>query len=119
MLTVQKDTGIFLFSVDQIDGDIEILDYFGLVYGNAIYGANFIKDYFARLSDTFGGRANGYENALDGAIESSLHTMATRAKKLGANAVIGINVTSGAVNHRMLKATAIGTAVRFQPKKTG
>lgn len=117
MLKIQKDEGIFLFTTDEIAGQIEIQEYFGLVTGSAIYGGSFLKDYFARIADQIGGRVRGYEAALEGAVETSLRAMARQAKKEGANAIIAIRIDHGVVNNRMLRANCYGTAIRFAKKQ--
>lgn len=116
MQNVQKATDIYLLTVNDLQG-YEIVEYYGLVGGYAIVGANFIKDFFARVVDVVGGRAGGYERALEGATEAALTRMAKDARKLGANAVIGIDVDTSSVNGRMLMASAHGTAVEVRPRK--
>jgi uncharacterized protein YbjQ (UPF0145 family) len=116
MRDIQKSTGVFLLTVNRLDG-YEIVEYYGLVSGHAIVGANFIKDFFARVADVTGGRVSGYERALDAASNGALTAMAQNARKLGANAVVGIDVNTGSVNGRMLQASAFGTAVEVRPLK--
>lgn len=111
MLQVQSDTGIFLLTVDQLEG-YEVVEYYGLVHGQAIYGANFLKDFFARMSDKFGGRVGGYEKALAGAVDAALASIAADAHQLGANAVLGIDVKTGFIGQSMVTATCTGTAVK-------
>ncbi len=120
MESVQKATGVYLLTVSNLEG-YEIDEYYGLVSGHAIVGANFVKDFFARVADVTGGRVAGYEKALNAATEGALTSMAMRARKQGANAVIGIDVDTGAVNGRMLQASATGTAVLLvrKPKAQG
>lgn len=116
MLNVQRDTGIFLFTMNVIEG-YEIEEYFGIVTGCSIQGVHFFKDFTAYLSDKFGGRVRGYESSLNTATELALRDMAIKAAKLGANAVIGIDIDTNDVNNRMLMATCHGTAIRFKRKK--
>lgn len=118
MQNVQKATGVYLLTVSQLE-NYEIVEYYGLVGGHAIVGANFIKDFFARVTDVVGGRAGGYEKALAGAAEAALTTMANDARRLGANAVIGIDIDTGSINGGMLQASAYGTAVEVRPRKEG
>ena len=94
----------------------EITQYFGIVSGETIIGANLFKDFFAGIRDIVGGRASSYESVLREAKESALQEMSDQAARMGANAVIGIDVdfeTVGA-NGSMLMVTAAGTAVRYQ-----
>ena len=39
----------------------EITQYFGIVSGETIIGANLFKDFFAGIRDIVGGRASSYE----------------------------------------------------------
>ena len=94
----------------------EITQYFGIVSGETIIGANLFKDVFAGIRDIVGGRASSYESVLKEAKESALREMSDQAARMGANAVIGIDLdyeTVGA-NGSMLMVTAAGTAVRYQ-----
>ena len=94
----------------------EITQYFGIVSGETITGANLFKDFFAGIRDIVGGRASSYESVLREAKESALQEMSDQAARMGANAVIGIDLdyeTVGA-NGSMLMVTAAGTAVRYQ-----
>ena len=94
----------------------EITQYFGIVSGETIIGAHLFKDFFAGIRDIGGGRASSYESVLREAKESALQEMSDQAARMGANAVIGIDLdyeTVGA-NGSMLMVTAAGTAVRYQ-----
>ena len=94
----------------------EITQYFGIVSGETIIGANLFKDFFAGIRDIVGGRASSYESVLREAKESALQEMSDQAARMGANAVIGIYLDYETVgtNGSMLMVTAAGTAVRYQ-----
>lgn len=90
-----------------------ILEYKGVVTGETIIGANFVKDFFASIRDIVGGRSGSYEKVLREAKDTSLNEMAARAAELGANAVVGIDIdyeTVGASGSMLMVATS-GTAV--------
>ena len=70
----------------------EITQYFGIVSGETIIGANLFKDFFAGIRDIVGGRASSYESVLREAKESALQEMSDQAARMGANAVIGIDL---------------------------
>ena len=94
----------------------DITQYFGIVSGETIIGANLFKDFFAGIRDIVGGRSSSYESVLREAKECALQEMSDQAARMGANAVIGIDLdfeTIGA-NGSMLMVTAAGTAVRYQ-----
>lgn len=94
----------------------EITQYFGIVSGETIIGANVFKDFFAGIRDIVGGRAGAYEGVLREAKETALQEMSDQAARLGANAVIAVDLdyeTVGA-SGSMLMVTAAGTAIRYQ-----
>ena len=81
-----------------------------------ISGVDVVKDMVAGLSNFFGGRSNTYETELVNARESALREMEERAAKLGANAVVGVDIDYEVLgaNNGMLMVTASGTAVRVE-----
>ncbi|WP_066223051.1 heavy metal-binding domain-containing protein [Formosa haliotis] len=91
----------------------KITGYLGLVTGETIIGANFIKDFFAGIRDVVGGRSSSYEAVLREAKDSALKEMEERAKHLGADAIVGVDLDYETVgpNGGMLMVTASGTAV--------
>ena len=92
-----------------------IRDYLGVVAGEAILGANIFRDVFASVRDVIGGRSGSYEKVLREARESALKEMQDEARRLGADAVVGIDYdyeTLGA-NGSMLMVAVSGTAVRL------
>lgn len=38
-----------------------ITEYKGLVFGEVVSGANFVRDFFASITDVIGGRSGSYE----------------------------------------------------------
>ena len=90
-----------------------IHEYKGLVTGEAILGANIFRDFFAGIRDIVGGRSGGYEKSLAEARQIAIDEMITEARKLGANAVIGIDLDYESVGETgsMLMVSATGTAV--------
>lgn len=90
-----------------------ITRYLGVVNGEAIIGANIFKDMFAAVRNVVGGRAGAYERTLADARNIAFEEAAEAAAKLGANAVVGIDVdyeVLGADNG-MLMVCVSGTAV--------
>ena len=67
-----------------------IREYKGIVTGETIIGANFMKDLFAGIRDIIGGRSGSYEKVLREAKDTALAEMEQRAASMGANAVVGI-----------------------------
>ncbi len=92
-----------------------ITEYLGLVSGEAIIGANLFKDLFASITDIVGGRSSSYESVLKEAKENALKEIEENAQRLGANAVVGIDLDYETIGNRgsMLMVSASGTAVKY------
>ena len=90
-----------------------ITEYRGIVTGEAILGANIIKDFFAGVRDIVGGRSASYERELHQAREIALKDLAEEAEKVGATAVVGIDLDYEVVGQgsSMLMVSISGTAV--------
>ncbi len=88
--------------------------YLGIVSGEAVMGANMFKDMFAGIRDIVGGRSGVYEEELRRAKELAIDEMMENARRLGANAVVGVDLdyeTLGS-SGSMLMVSASGTAVQ-------
>lgn len=90
-----------------------IREYRGIISAETIIGANFVKDFFARITDVFGGRSGSYERVLREGKEAALAELTKEAQRLGANAVVGLKLDYEAVgaSGSMLMVVASGTAV--------
>jgi uncharacterized protein YbjQ (UPF0145 family) len=91
----------------------QVTKYLGLVSGEAIIGANIVKDFFAGIRDIVGGRSAAYEESLREAKEIALREMQEQATRLGANAILSIDLDYETLGSggSMLMVTACGTAV--------
>lgn len=92
-----------------------ITEYKGVVFGEVISGVNFLRDIAASFRNFVGGRSGSYEDELIRARSQAMDEMADRARSLGADAVVGIDIdyeVLGADNG-MLMVTASGTAVKL------
>lgn len=92
----------------------QITKYIGIVSGEAILGTNFFKDIFAGITDLIGGRSATYEKELRKAKEIAMREMQEEAQRLGANAVIGIDIDYEEISPgqgTMLMVSVSGTAV--------
>jgi uncharacterized protein YbjQ (UPF0145 family) len=92
----------------------EITEYCGLVTGEAILGANIVRDFFAGIRDIVGGRSEAYEKELTKAREIAVQEMTERAEALGADAVIGVDLDYETIGGGgMLMVAVSGTAVKL------
>jgi uncharacterized protein YbjQ (UPF0145 family) len=92
-----------------------VVEYKGLVAGEAILGANLFRDLFASIRDIVGGRSGSYEKVLNDARQTAVAEMTDKAARIGADAVIGVDIDYETVgtNGSMLMVTACGTAVKL------
>ena len=125
---------MLLTTTNNIEGK-RITQYYGIVTGETIIGANVFRDFMAGIRDFFGGRganvfrdfmagirdffggrSGSYEKVLREAKDTALQEMTQEADARGANAVIGIDLDYETVGESgsMLMVTASGTAVRVE-----
>ena len=105
---------MILTTTPSVDGR-QITEYLGVVTGEAILGANIVRDLFAGVRDIVGGRSGAYEEELRNAREIAMQELAAEATALGAEAVVGIDLDYETVGQggSMLMVSASGTAVRL------
>lgn len=90
-----------------------ITEYLDVVAGEAIMGANIVRDLFASITDIVGGRSGAYEEKLIDARRIAMAEMKQHADTLGADAVVGVDLDYEVVREGMLMVTVSGTAVRL------
>ena len=112
ILQSQNESDLLLTTTPTIEGH-PIKEYHGIVTAETIIGANALRDIAASIRDFFGGRSGSYEEVLIKAKETALSELSERAAKMGANAVVGIDLDYETVgqSNSMLMVVASGTAV--------
>ena len=103
---------MLLTTTDRLQG-MQIVRYHDIVIGEAIVGANILRDYFASIRDIVGGRSAAYEKAMNRARQLAFADLKEVAAHLGANAVIGVDIDYEIISKRgsMLLVSITGTAV--------
>ena len=102
---------MIITTTQQIEGK-QIVEYKQIVFGEVVAGANFIRDFCASITDVIGGRSTVYERRLARAREDALEEIQKKAKALGANAVVGVEINYTTVGVKsMFMVIASGTAV--------
>ena len=107
----QGGQGMIVTTTPSVEGR-RIVEYHGVVVGEAILGANIFRDVFAGIRDIVGGRSGAYRATLQEARDTALSELEERAAARGANAVVGVDLDYEVVNN-MLMVSASGTAVRL------
>ncbi|PIU65036.1 MAG: hypothetical protein COS84_07480 [Armatimonadetes bacterium CG07_land_8_20_14_0_80_40_9] len=90
-----------------------VVEYIGIVTGEAIVGVNIFKDISASIRDIVGGRSASYERELLDAQRIAVEEMKKRALIRGANAIIGVDLDYETIG-AMLMVTVSGTAVKVE-----
>jgi uncharacterized protein YbjQ (UPF0145 family) len=115
LIHIFEDNTMILTTTDVIQGTV-VQSYLGVVTAQVVYGSNFLRDFFAGIRDIIGGRTASYERLFEEGQQKALNELEQRARRLGANAVVGIEIDTGTINVDqsgvLLLITASGTAVR-------
>ncbi|MEW9921924.1 YbjQ family protein [Marimonas sp. MJW-29] len=101
---------MILTTTNTIEGRT-IAEYRGIVVGEAIMGANIVRDMFARVTDIVGGRSGQYETKLRDARETAMAELEAEARQKGAHAVVGIDLDYEIISDSMMMVSVSGTAV--------
>jgi uncharacterized protein YbjQ (UPF0145 family) len=83
----------------------------GLVRGNTIRARHLGRDILALLRNIVGGEIHDYTKLLGEAREQALDRMTDDARRLGANAVVGVRFSTSVVTSGAAELLAYGTAV--------
>lgn len=107
---------MILSTTDTLQG-ITVNEYLGIVTAEVVYGSNALRDFFAGIRDIIGGRTGAYERVFEKGQQDAMDELSKRAQRLGADAVIGIEIDTGTINVDesgvLLLITATGTAVKL------
>ncbi|WP_100641760.1 heavy metal-binding domain-containing protein [Alteromonas facilis] len=105
---------MIITTTNQLEGK-KIDNYYGIVIGEAVMGANLFKDLFASIRDIVGGRSGSYEDELTRARKIAFTEMEQEARMLGANAIIGVDIDYQVIGDKgsMLMVSIAGTAIRY------
>jgi uncharacterized protein YbjQ (UPF0145 family) len=106
--------GMIVTTTSTVEGH-EVSEYIRIVSGETVVGINMFKDIGAGIRNIVGGRSSGYEGEVINARESALGEMVQRAIELGAEGVIGVDMSYENLGQGgMMMVCATGTAVRFK-----
>lgn len=86
-----------------------------------VFGMNVFRDFFADMTDFFGGRSAASQTVLRDARNTCLDELKAEASSLGADGVMGIDLDYSEFSGNsksMLFLVASGTTVKFKLKPT-
>lgn len=92
----------------------EIISILGVARGSTVRARNIGRDIFAGLKNIVGGEIEEYTKLQAHAREQAMQRMIEDARKLGADAVINIRLTTSMVMQGASEILAYGTAVKLK-----
>ena len=90
----------------------EIKEVLGIVFGSCVQTKHVGKDIGAGLRSIVGGEARGYTELMEEARRTAMQRMIDDAKKINADAIIGMRYATAQTMHGAAELIAFGTAVR-------
>ena len=106
-------SNIRLSTTNSFDG-YQITQYLDIVYESIVVGTNLFSDFFASVSDIFGGKSRSYQKQLYQLRKYALEGLIEKAREKGANAILGIKIDSDEISgsgKSMFMINVTGTAV--------
>jgi uncharacterized protein YbjQ (UPF0145 family) len=92
----------------------EIAEILGVVKGNTIRARHLGRDVLARLRGIVGGEIPEYTKLMAESREQSFDRMVEQARRLDADAVVGIRVSTSLIMISAAEILVYGTAVRLR-----
>jgi uncharacterized protein YbjQ (UPF0145 family) len=114
-----RPDGILLTTTESAPPGTEIVEVIGLVRGNTIRARHVGHDIVAALKGLVGGEISEYTKMMAESREQALDRLRAEALARGANAVIGLRLTTSMIMQGSSEILAYGTAVRVTPARRG
>lgn len=92
----------------------EITEILGIARGSTVRSRNIGRDILAGLKNIVGGEIEEYTQLQAQAREQAMQRMADDANRLGADAIVGIQITTAMVASGAAEILAYGTAIKLQ-----
>ena len=98
-------------TTDNIPGR-EVKEVLGVVFGSCVQTKHVGKDIRAGLRSIIGGEARAYTELMEEARRTAMQRMINDAKKLGADAIVGMRYATAQTMGGAAEIIAFGTAVK-------
>jgi len=92
----------------------EIVEIFGIARGSTVRSRNIGRDFVAALKNIVGGEIEEYTKLQAEAREQAIQRMIDDAERLGADAIVGIQIATAMVASGAAEILAFGTAVKLR-----
>jgi uncharacterized protein YbjQ (UPF0145 family) len=103
-----------IFSNTETIAGREIIETLGIARGSTVRARNIGRDIFAGLKNIVGGEIEEYTKLQAQSREQAIRRMEEDAKKLGADAVVNIRLTTSVITQGAAEILAYGTAVKLK-----
>jgi len=90
----------------------EVKEVLGIVFGSCVQTKHIGKDFGAGLRTVIGGEAKAYTELMEESRRTAMERMVQDAKKLGADAIVGMRYATAQTMHGAAEIIAFGTAVK-------
>jgi len=94
--------------------DKEISEILGIARGSTVRARNIGRDIFAGLKNIIGGELSEYTKLQAESREQALQRMIEDGKRLGADAIINIRISTSVITQGAAEILAYGTAVKIK-----
>ena len=92
--------------------DRKIKEVLGIVFGSCVQTKHLGKDIGAGLRSVIGGEARGYTELMEEARRTAMQRMINDAKKIEADAIVGMRYSTAQTMHGAAEIIAFGTAIK-------
>ncbi len=92
----------------------QIVEILGIARGNTIRARHLGRDILAGLKGVVGGEIESYTKLMAESREQAIARMIEHAESLGADAIVGMRITTSMVMTTAAEILAYGTAVRLR-----
>ncbi|MCD8036802.1 MAG: heavy metal-binding domain-containing protein [Clostridiales bacterium] len=101
---------MIISTTENIGRNYEII---GIVKGTTVNSRHIGKDIGASFKTIVGGEIKGYTEMIEYAQKIAVERMTEEAEKAGADAIVGVRLSTSSVMQAASEVTAYGTAVKF------
>ena len=108
-----------IVTTEPLMAEYRVVERLEVITAECVFGMNLFKNFFASISDIFGGRSKSSQKVLRDSRRTCLTELRREALIAGANAIVGVDLDYSEISgdgKSMLFLVASGTAVRVEPK---
>ena len=105
-----NDEDVLLATSDEVPGR-KIVKVLGMVRGNSVRARHVGRDIQAGVRNFFGGKIGVYAELLEESREEAINIMVEEARKLGANGIVAVRLSTSQIMGNAAEVLAYGSAV--------